>query len=223
MPWPPVGASGHVTYCLGTKDVKNLQDAAEPGTRGTAHRNDTIEVRVDELSREVRDRIVARWTECVLRTYSRETARFLEKERDPFANPVGAALRTSLGPLFDAMLRGDPAERMVENLDQLIQIRCVQDFSPSRAIAFLFDLKAVVREQVADPGGEGGGRGLVEAIDRQVDTLVLHVFDRFVKYRDRIWEVRIGEVKRRVATLVRMSGLSEHDLDPVAGSKDTTV
>ncbi len=168
---------------------------------------------LEKLLSQNRDKILREWTDCLFRTYSPEMARFLRRERDPFANPVGAAVRSSLGPVFDGLLAGDPADEIAQHLDQLVQIRCVQDFSPSEALAFLLEVKRIVRE-VAGGTNLPDVADFLDAFDRRVEALVLRVFDTFVKYRDRTWEVRIREVKRRVSALARMSRLSDQDLDP---------
>ncbi len=168
---------------------------------------------MEEQLKRSRDRIVRKWTDALLNTYSPEMARFIRKEKDLFANPVGAAVRTSLGPLFDALVDDESPERMVAHLDQLIQIRCVQDFAPSEAVGFLLEIKGIVRTQLSEQESRSAVRFL-ETFDRRVDLLVLRAFDRLAMYRDRTWEVRIREVKRRVATLARMSRLTDQDLDP---------
>ena len=168
---------------------------------------------MEELLSRNRERILREWTDSLFKTYSPEMARFMRKERDPFANPVGAAVRAGLGPVFDGLLAGESPDELVKHLDKLIQIRCVQDYSPSQAVAFLLEIRRIVR----NVGGEAlapGGSGFLEAFDRRVERLVLRAFDTFVKYRDRTWEVRLREVKRRVSALARMSKLSEQDLDP---------
>ena len=56
------------------------------------------------LSQTERTKMLARWFDRIVDGYPAETARFLRDQSDPFANPVGAALRDELAPIFDAIL-----------------------------------------------------------------------------------------------------------------------
>jgi hypothetical protein len=77
----------------------------------------------------------------------------------------------------------------------MIRIRAVQDFLPSKAIGFVFLLKRVIQEEL---GREVRERGLGEELldfERQIDDLALLAFDVYMQCREKIFEVRIREVK----------------------------
>ena len=90
---------------------------------------------------EHQDEILKRWIEHAIEDYPEKTAKFLRSKADRFANPVGAGLREGLAQLLDGIIRGVEPEELSSALDRVIRIRAVQEFAPSAAIRFFFDLK----------------------------------------------------------------------------------
>jgi hypothetical protein len=145
-----------------------------------------------------RDAVTARWLEKSIETYPSQSLTFLLQERDRFRNPVGYTLREQL-PIIAGELLGDmDRERLSNALEAIVRIRAVQDFLPGQAMAFLFQLKDVLREQ---------WRGLDEqriAVERRIDETALVAFDLYMKCREKIYEIKADEAKRRVACLERI-------------------
>ena len=140
-----------------------------------------------------REKIVDRWVEYVLSTYT--SSSFFVKEKDKFANPVGGNVREGLQRLFLLLSKGaDPAE-FRDPLEQIMSIRSVQEFTPAQAIAPLNGVKHIVRE-VFEADKER--KQLVSALydfDFSVDLAVLAAFDIYMKYRERLYQVRINEIR----------------------------
>ena len=158
----------------------------------------------DSLSRH-RAAIVDEWFEQVVAEYPEETARFLRSQQDPFANPVGAGLRDSLGPIFDELLSGVDEERVMPLLDRIIRVRSVQDFRPSQAVGFLLGLKLIVRKRAAETNSDCS-RELAE-IEERIDRLVLAAFDVYTGCREQLYEIRIKEIRN--TSLKNMERLNE--------------
>ena len=135
------------------------------------------------------------WLWRVLRSYPYQSAEFMARERDPFRNPAGHTIRRALGILLDELLRGMDRGRCAEALDSVMQIRAIQQLEPSRAVEFLFQLKDILRVQVT--GAEK------ELLDGRIDELALLAFDLYVKYRERTYQARTNEARRRVYVMER--------------------
>ena len=142
--------------------------------------------------------IVDRWCDLTLRVYPRQSAQLMLREKDRFQNPVGRVTRESLESLFDGLRTGLPVEEMSEALDGIVRIRAVQDLSPSAALAFLFDLKEAIRDEV---GVDGFPEGDLSELEAAIDRLALQAFDQFAVCREKIHELRIGEIKRRTSVV----------------------
>ena len=167
-----------------------------------------------------KDAIVRAWLARTLETYPERTARFLDKERDPFRNPVGQGLKEALPALFDELLGAMDPGRLAPLLDGIVRIRAVQDFSPSQAVAFVFLLKQVLREQMGLPPhlyplpltgrgegeGAGEGEGVMDlgALDGRIDEMALLAFDLFMRCREQMFTIKADEARRRTSLLERM-------------------
>jgi hypothetical protein len=158
---------------------------------------ETDRLRIAETGRAVqtREAIAEEWLGRVLHTYPDQTAAFLARETDPFRNPVGHTLRQALAILVEELLIGMDREKVTAALDSVVQIRAVQDFTPSRSMEFLFQLKPILAQHAPGPR--------LEQLHARVDEMALLALDLYVKYRERIFEIRYNEAKRRVYVLER--------------------
>lgn len=141
--------------------------------------------------------ILDRWTQLILETYLAETSKFMAREKDPFVNPVGNTITTEIEALYEGLLQTGKVDQLSGHLDRIIQIRSVQDFSPSRAVAVVSLLKKAVREEIERSGI--GNRQEVEEwleLDTRIDQLSLMAFDIYTKYREKIYEIRMNEIKK---------------------------
>jgi hypothetical protein len=159
-----------------------------------------------ELLQKNSDAIVRRWLDAALSTYSQDASVAFARQKDPFANPVGHCLRVGTQGIFAALLEGADAERIVENLREIVRIRAVQEFSPSDAIGFLFRLKDIVRTELGSAARDAKVAAELTKFDGQVDRVALAAFDLFVECRQQVCELRINEVKRRVAWVMEKMG-----------------
>ncbi len=147
---------------------------------------------------QTREAIAEQWLGRVWRAYPSQTAAFLAGEPDPFRNPVGSTLRQAVGILLDELLLGMDRARVQAALDSIVQIRAVQDLTPRQALEFLFELKPILADLARRPD--------LEQLDARVDEMALMAFDLYVQYRERAFEARANEVKRRVFILERRFG-----------------
>jgi len=160
-----------------------------------------------------KSQIVDRWIRLLYESYPPETAVFLKKEKDKFDNPVGYRISQGLTGLFEALLQGADRGEILSNLDEIIRIRALQAKSPSQALAFVFMLKNVLREELAtDLKKENLAAELLE-LESRIDGLALLGFDVYTQRREKLNEIRVKEIKNRVSGLMRKSGLSMDDLE----------
>lgn len=154
--------------------------------------------------------ILERWYRLILETYPPDTSRFLKRERDRFANPVGYTISQEIGVLYDELLAGMNLDRLATSLENIIKIRSVQDFSPSEGIAFIPLLKRTIRAQLE--GKFPSHRIFAEwaEFESKIDTLALLAFDIYMRCREKIYEIKINEVKgerERIFTLLERTRL----------------
>ncbi len=151
--------------------------------------------------------IIKRWFETVMDSYPAETARFLKSQNDPFANPVGQTTMQSLEPIFDLILNNLDDQTARPLIDPIIRIRAIQDFTPSSATRFIFELKSVIRDML--PIGEKGVESIKEMgiIDNRIDELGLMAFDVYMRCREKIYDLKANEMKARTYSAFARAGL----------------
>jgi hypothetical protein len=143
--------------------------------------------------RNHREKIVNKWVEYTLSTYA--SSGFFIKERDKFANPVGGNIRQALGELFLLLSKGADSKEFAPPLEQIISIRSVQDFTPSQAISPFNAVKHITREIFA---ADNERKHLVDELydfEFAVDLAMLAAFDIYMQFRERLYQVRINEIK----------------------------
>jgi len=156
---------------------------------------------------EKKPAIVKRWLDVLVETYPEDSRVFFKKETDQFANPVGFTFSKELESLVEYVVRGNLGEEASKGLDRIIRIRAVQDFSPSEAVKFVFQLKGIIRDVLGKRGSLEGFAGELELVDKNIDKAGLLAFDIYSMCRERIYELRVGEVRREVGRLLERANL----------------
>ncbi|QGY39801.1 hypothetical protein GM415_06585 [Pseudodesulfovibrio cashew] len=156
---------------------------------------------------ERKDELSEKWAELILRTYPKETQKIWVRQKDRFQNPVGAAIFEATRALVDLIIEWQDAEKIAEELDRLIRIRSVQDFTPSQAISFVFLLKKLLRDEFFKPMQAEDRLGDLLRFEARVDNLAMMSFDIYSKGREEIYRMRVDEVKRSQSNLLRKAGM----------------
>lgn len=131
----------------------------------------------------------------MLETYPAGTSRFLKQKKDRFTNPVGYTISQEIEALYDGLLQEMNSDKLAVCLDNIIRIRAVQDFPPSQTIAFIFLLKKAIREELASEIAENRVLEELLKFESRIDKLVLLAFDIYMKCREKVFEIRVNEVK----------------------------
>ena len=131
--------------------------------------------------------IVEEWFARTVESYPAPSQHFLACEADPFRNPVGHALRRAMTVLVSE-LQAEMKEAPVRAaLDSILQIRAVQDLSPSEAVGFVFLLRPILL-------APGASRPAM--LEARIDRLALMAFDSYMSFRERVAAVRAQERHR---------------------------
>ncbi len=160
-----------------------------------------------ELLEKNKRTIVNHWFDSVVRTYPADTARFLKKQKDPFANPVGRTTVNGLEGMYDQLCGAMHEETLVSFLDPIIRIRAIQDFTPSQAAGFVFFLKTIIRETVGDRLRDREGLAELMALEERIDRLGLMAFDIFMRCREKVYQLKANETRNRVFSAFHRAGL----------------
>ncbi|GAB7080756.1 RsbRD N-terminal domain-containing protein [Megalodesulfovibrio paquesii] len=162
------------------------------------------------MLRNDRDQIATAWRDAIYSTYPFDTAGFLRKGQDEFCNPVGirtaAAVQALTSHLLEEKILDDVS--LDAELDELVRVRAVQDFSPAKAVGALLLIKSVVRQHLPKVGKLKDHAEALLRFESKVDSVALRGFDIYVKCRTQLYEMRLKEIKNRHAMLFRHAGLT---------------
>lgn len=151
-----------------------------------------------------KQKIINQWFQAVVETYPEETAKFLKSQKNPFLNPVGAAIKEGLEGILNWIISGGQTGEVTPFLDRIIRVRAIQEFKPSDALKFIADLRWIVREVCS---AEAEIASVIDNLNALVDRLLMESFDVFSKCREDLYEVRLQEVKNRTFRLLQRAGI----------------
>ncbi len=163
---------------------------------------------------EKKSAILERWRKLLLDTYSPDAASFYGSVKDRFANPVGSVFSDATQKLFDLLLNESDPERICACLEEMIKIRAVQDFSPSRAVGFVILLKQAVLDVLNEQNKEVDVLHQFIKFGALIDQVSLFAFDIYVSCRERVYQLRVNEVKRRVSRVLNWTESTDPGGDP---------
>jgi len=171
------------------------------------------------LLEQKRETILGEWFDLIAGSYPQATSEFLAKQADRFANPVGHAISQSIGPIYDQVVSAMNRDELLHALDGIIRIRSVQDFSPSEAVAFVFQLKAAIRN-VMDEQLRGSEKwDDLADLESRVDRVALLAFEKYTECREKLHEIRNKQSESRTARLRERanvkSAVPQHKEDPI--------
>ena len=151
--------------------------------------------------------IVKKWRDAVVKTYPTETQRFFKKEKNQFSNPVGHVIIRDLEILFDEVIKAGDNTNIASSLDNIIRIRAVQDFKSSQSLSFILQLKGIIREELNKSAPANGITGELQALEDRIDQMALIGFDVYSECRQKLYDIRVNEVKNQVGRLLEKANL----------------
>jgi len=172
-----------------------------------------VEEKLDlaEALRCHQEKIVEGWMKYTLSSY--QSLEFFQRARDPFANPIGGALRQAFNQLLPLLAKKPERKQFSEILRQTVQIRAVQSLSPSQALAPLYAVKHIIREVLSADKERAALAADLYDFDFAVDIAMLAAFDLYMEARERLYATRLAEFKSGRHTLTD-GGCPAKMLDP---------
>lgn len=159
------------------------------------------------LLEENKSSIVKKWVHAVFESYSADSSVFFLRQQDRFLNPVGHTISEGMQDIYDEILQDPDSEKIFPILNDIIKIKAVQDFSPSKALEFFFLLKRVIREETDGEIRNSQLSNELTEFEERIDKLILLSFDIYMKCRERIYEIKADEVRRMTFRLLQKANL----------------
>jgi len=156
-----------------------------------------------EKLRENKKEIVREWIRKTMAAYPAESLAVLNRNQDPFANPLSHTISKNIDLLFEELLQGLDPEKAGPILDNIVRIRAVQDLTPAKGIAFIFDLKEVIRKTLKKELEELDCLQALLTFEKRIDQLALLSFDIYVSCREKLYQIQANETRNQTHMLIR--------------------
>jgi len=166
-----------------------------------------VRMNFDQLLEQKKKEICSQWFESVIGTYAPDAAKFFGSKKDTFQNPVGSITRENIYALFDELCKAADPDVTREHLDAIIRIRAIQNFDPSQAVGFVFQLKHVLRKslkkELQDP------RVLFQFMEfeSRIDSLGLQAFNIYMACREKIFDMKKNVERNKIYKAFARAGL----------------
>jgi len=170
-------------------------------------------MKIENMLAPYRKAIIDQWFDLVVRTYPADASGFFKGQKDPFANPVGRNTLRGLENLIDSLLADTFHESTDKFLDDIIRMRAVQGFSPEQAVGFICELKGLVRKTIS---GQLGDPEVLKALldfEHKIDALMLRAFGIYVDCREKVYELKASEMRKRTFRAFERAKLVVDDPD----------
>lgn len=146
-----------------------------------------------DLLLEHKSKLLQRWIDHVLGSYHADSTQFIQKETDRFANPLGYNITNALTALYKTFC-GQREDFPETELAEFIKVRAVQEFSPSEAVSFIYAIKDIVFTGCGDELSNVPRQEWLD-FEKRIDTAALKVFDLYSAFRERLYQVKLKELK----------------------------
>ncbi len=176
---------------------------------------------LQQFIKDNRESILNKWIDQTINTYEPEMVTFLKKETNQFSNPVRNTIFTSLKKVLDGILNDMNIEECHQGLEEIVKLRAVQSFSPSQALNFIFEFKKVIREELQKNNPEAVIYKELNVFEDKFDKLIGLSFDSYSKYREKIFEIRIKEIKAQSQRAFEIFGSRKDDINETPNNEVT--
>ena len=166
-----------------------------------------MDIRLKGLLEEKKSTLLTSWFDAIMETYPADNTGFFKKKEDRFANPVGHTFSQGIASLLEALIEEKDLAEGLPFLEDIIKVRAVQDFTPSKAVSFVFNLKKVVREELKKEIKPDHLEDALVSFESRIDDLALLAFNIYVTCRDQLNQLKIDELKRMTFTLLKKANL----------------
>ncbi len=169
--------------------------------------------RVFSFFGEKKEILLKRWKEDFFEAF-KEAKPFFLREVDAFQNPFAYRIEEIFQEILNSIDPDFSWERLNPYLERLGQILAVYFSSAREGMGVFLSLKGILREFFGEEILERFGvEGLLK-IEDLINSLMLVTFDFYLKYREKLFEIKYQEWKRNNYLLLKRAGLV---YDPMEG------
>lgn len=162
-------------------------------------------MKIKSLLLDQKPTVLKKWFDLILDTYPSETSDFLKRQDNNPADPVSQIIHAGIEGLYDGLIHDIDSDTMHAQLDSIVRVRAIQDFTASEAINFIFHLKKLIRTELEQDIREQDLYEELHAIESDIDGMINMAFDIYMACREKIYELKANEMRNWTYRAVKHS------------------
>ena len=152
---------------------------------------------------EEKELLTNKWIQSAMSVYPAESLTVLNRNKDPFANPMPHLISKAVTDLFEEFLKGIDEKTIEPILDRIVRLKAVQALPPSRALGFILELKDILADFFkADRSNQACLEFLIKS-GKDIDRIASVAFDIYVSCRESLFEIKTNEIRNQTHMLIR--------------------
>lgn len=175
-----------------------------------------------DLLAEKKTSVIKKWFDLIIDNFPSDSSNFLKNQKDRFLNPLGYTISENIQGLFDELIHDTESEKIFLYLNDIMKINAVQDFSPSKAVSIIYLLKQVIKDELDDMEKNKFSEDL-KFLETKIDNLTFLSFDIYMKFKERIFDLRVNEIRNMTFGLLKRANLISEIEDCESDIKVETV
>ena len=150
-----------------------------------------------DILRQRRDIILKEWEDSTLDFYANNLFKVREGRNDRFGNPLVYTISNGLVIILEELIGGTHTGKLDDALEDIVKIRSLQMEKPSSVIGFLSCLKEIIKNHLGDYNNDRNAAEEIDKLYSVIDDLIFSAFDIFMRCREKIYEIKANEIKKR--------------------------
>ena len=154
--------------------------------------------------------ILDEWYKCMVSSlYNNDETNYIMNEKDSFINPSAFILKNVLADIFGYLFEKTELDKINGSLEKFTKLLALKGTDTEKILGPLFLLKSKIVANVESLYLSDKGYSEITKILSCFDRVILKIFDFYLKAREKIYEIRVNEVKRLTFSLLRANNLVE--------------
>jgi hypothetical protein len=156
-----------------------------------------------------RTKIIDEWYDIMVSSLFNGETNYILHEKDHFINPSGIILREALSDIFAFFFEKVNIDDISVSLEKFIKLLAVNKNGVENVLGTFFTLRDKIIENWRSLSFSNNVNEELSTIQSYFDKLILRVFTFYLTAREKIYEIRVNEIKRLTFSLLRNKGLIE--------------
>ena len=148
--------------------------------------------------------ILEKWLDRRLSMFSNQKRSLIKTQMNQFQNPIRHEIHGGLKMILENF--EEENEKFNEAVEQICRVMAIQEFPPSNAISFFYELKEIVHDRDKKTKNTLTSEEFIK-FNSDIEKMTLKAFDCYCNHREKIYQLKVDESKNKTYMLIKKAGL----------------